>query len=173
MEETITPANSPAVRALNHAPARPSPLARTLTPPTRAASTPASPTEASQPLLTRPLTLRKDTASTATSSTTKRMGSTLEPPKSLAHKNSNASSLSAYSTQSGEERQMRVPPSLIMAALGRPDPPRAMMYSAPSRLSAADSDEPNRLSHISEGSAYLQQDDDVPDLPDLPVGYAR
>lgn len=79
-----------------------------------------------------------------------------------------------YSTQSGEERQQLVPPSLIMAALNRPDPQKPLV----SRLSTAPSafdeySEQNRLSHISAGSVYLQHADDQADHPTEPVGYAK
>lgn len=95
------------------------------------------------------------------------------PP--LVHKGSKASSLSMYSTQSGEEHQQLVPPSLIMAAFRRPDPRRS--YYA-ERLSAAPSaysldegyTERNRLSNISSGSEYLQHPDDV-DAPIPAEGY--
>ncbi|KAI0086677.1 hypothetical protein BDY19DRAFT_995685 [Irpex rosettiformis] len=84
----------------------------------------------------------------------------------LAHKTSKASSLSMYSTQSGEEHQQLVPPSLIMAAFRRPDPRRPLVdsmrhSSAPSAFSFDESfSERNRLSNISSGSEYLQQGDE-------------
>ncbi|PSR75129.1 hypothetical protein PHLCEN_2v9314 [Hermanssonia centrifuga] len=96
----------------------------------------------------------------------------LEAP-SLVHKSSNVSSASIYSTQSGEERQVRAPPSLIMAAFGRLDPRRPLSanYRPGSGLrhSVNMYDDYNRLSQISAGSAYLQRSDDYSDVP---VGYA-
>ena len=68
---------------------------------------------------------------------------------------SNASSLSAYSTQSGEEHQVRVPPSLIMAAFAPPEPGQPVIaeYSPALRLSALEDDaEQNRLSRASANS---------------------
>ena len=82
------------------------------------------------------------------------------------------SSLSAYSAQSGEERQMRVPSSLIMAALERLDPRRPLStgYRRAARHSVAMSDDLNRLSQISAGSAYLQ----IPSDPaDAQIGLAK
>ena len=81
-----------------------------------------------------------------------------------------------YSTQSGEERQQLVPPSLIMAALTRPDPRKPIV----DRLSAAPGtfsgllEEQNRLSHISAGSADLQQAEEPADQHlDHDSGYAQ
>ncbi|KAJ3554584.1 hypothetical protein NM688_g3033 [Phlebia brevispora] len=92
---------------------------------------------------------------------------------SLAHKSSTVSSISMYSTQSGEEHQMRVPSSLIMAALGRLDPrrPLSATYRRSARHSATTaSDDFNRLSQISAGSAYLQLPNDPSDVQ---VGLAK
>lgn len=144
---------------LQNAPARPSPLARSLTPPEAASPPPTSPTEVSQPLLP-PRPAATDPA--ARQSTTQN----LVAPQ-LNHKSSTASSVSVYSTQSGEERIMRVPPSLIMAAFSRPDAAHPVIaeYTPALRLSAAEYDEQNRLSRASQGSASSQAEGGV--------GYAR
>ena len=171
-EASASPAPSstsaPNVRWLHHAPARPSPLARTLSPPTPASPLASSPTEVSQPLLSpRTVTTRSDTDASSSTAATRRMtGPSLDVPM-LNHKSSNASSVSVYSTQSGEERLMRVPPSLIMAAFSRPDPTQPVIaeYTPVTRLSTIDYDEPSRLSRISQTSSSSQTDG--------PIGYAR
>ena len=81
---------------------------------------------------------------------------TLDVPR-VPHLNrmaSDASTLSAYSTQSGEERQVRVPPSLIMAAFSRPAPDEPVIaeYTPATRLSAAEYEDQNRLSRASANS---------------------
>lgn len=104
-------------------------------------------------MITRPLAKRSETEASTSTTATRRTGNTLDVPR-LNHKSSNASSISMYSTQSGEERQMRVPPSLIMAALSPPDPSRPIIaeYTPVTRLSAAEYDERNRLSSVSSSS---------------------
>jgi len=86
----------------------------------------------------------------------------------LSYKSSTITCSSVYSTQSGEERQVRVPPSVILAALG-PNidrlssvdehalaPPGAGVEPIRRfRASAEVAQEPNRLSHISAGSLPL------------------
>ncbi|KAL4064334.1 hypothetical protein V8B97DRAFT_2093078 [Scleroderma yunnanense] len=105
-------------------------------------------------------------------------GGDIRPPltdhlnRGLSYKASTITSSSVYSTQSGEERQVRVPPSVILAALGpslgpvnehgltvphqrTPDgsvrPPTS--FKAPDEAGLAL--ESNRLSHISAGSLQL------------------
>jgi len=90
----------------------------------------------------------------------------------LTHKSSAASSMSAYSTASGEERQKRVSTSLIMAALGHMDPRRSWLgnylpLSAPRNRGNNDL-EASRLSRMSTASMYSQPDD----IHGGPVGYA-
>ena len=107
--------------------------------------------------------------------TGQRTTSDLFEPPSLAHKSSTVSTASMYSTQSGEEHQMRVPPSLIMAALGRLDPrrPLSATYRRSGRHSAATTNEDlNRLSQVSAGSAYLQLPNNASDVA-LHVGLAK
>lgn len=154
------------LRARTHAPVRSSPLVHSLTPPETEESTTTASEESRSPLPRTP-----SSRSDYLASTTKR--GLLDIPK-LVHKNSEASSLSMYSTQSGEEHQQLVPPSLIMAALNRPDPQRPLVNRQSLVPSAVDEySELNRLSHISAGSAHLQQPDDLADPPTGPVGYAK
>jgi len=150
----------PPARPLSYAPARPSPLAKSVTPPDELPSPSAEP---SAPLLSeRPNPSRNDTdaskASTLTAPSSWRTPAALEPPR-LSHKSSNASSVSMYSTQSGEERQIRAPPSLIMAALNHPDPSQPLIpeYTPAQRLSTTESEEPNRLSHVSATSTSSRE----------------
>ncbi|KZT66723.1 hypothetical protein DAEQUDRAFT_767812 [Daedalea quercina L-15889] len=89
--------------------------------------------------------------------------------KQVTHKASAASSMSAYSTESGEERQKRVSTSLVMAALGHLDPRRSWLgnYLPLSRRSRVMDDvEQSRLSTMSAASAYSQTSTDEH------VGYA-
>lgn len=89
--------------------------------------------------------------------------------RQVTHKASAASSMSAYSNESGEERQKRVSSSLVMAALGHLDPRRSFLgnYLPLNRRSrVADDLEQSRLSTMSAASAYSQTD------ADEPVGYA-
>ncbi|CCM06095.1 uncharacterized protein FIBRA_08342 [Fibroporia radiculosa] len=92
--------------------------------------------------------------------------------RSLAHKRSAASSISAYSAESGEERQTRVSTSLVMAALGHLDPRRSWLGNylplSANRHRANNDLERNRLSQMSEVSTYSQGDE----MPSEPVGYA-
>ena len=158
---TETASNAqPAARALSHAPARPSPLAKSVTPPE---DSPSPTTEVSQPLLSeRPHPPRSDTdaskASSSTAPSSWRIPTAFEVPR-LNHKSSTASTESMYSTQSGEERQIRVPPSLIMAALHHPDPSQPLIpeYTPAQRLSVAENEEPNRLSHVSANSSSSRE----------------
>lgn len=154
------PSITPPIRAYTHAPARPSPLAKSVTPPDDSSS---SSTEASvPPLPERPSPTRSNTdaskATTTTAPSSWRGPAMLEPPH-LHHKSSNASSVSMYSTQSGEERQIRAPPSLIMAALSQPDPSQPLIpeYTPAQRLSATEGDDTNRLSHVSATSTSSRE----------------
>lgn len=86
----------------------------------------------------------------------------------LSYKSSTITCSSVYSTQSGEERQVRVPPSVILAALG-PNmdrlssvvehtlaPPGGSVEPISSFKPPGEvGQEPNRLSHISAGSLPL------------------
>lgn len=77
--------------------------------------------------------------------------------------------MSAYSNESGEERQKRVSSSLVMAALGHLDPRRSFLgnYLPLNRRSrVVDDVEQSRLSTMSAASAASQLD------ADEPVGYA-
>ncbi len=151
---------------LLHTPVKSSPLARrNATPP---------PPEEPKVAVDEPATAPRVTPSPEYSDTDQptdlpsQTGGLRAPP--LAHKASKASSLSMYSTQSGEEHQQLVPPSLIMAAFRRPDPRRPLVDSmrhsfAPSAFSFDEAvSERNRLSNISAGSEYLQhgEESDTP-----------
>jgi len=95
--------------------------------------------------------------------------------REVTHKASAASSMSAYSTESGEERQKRVSTSLVMAALGHMDPRRSWLgnYLPLNRRSrAADDLEHSRLSTMSAASAYSQPDVDADADAEEHVGYA-
>lgn len=152
------------LRVHNHVPVRSSPLAHTTIPPE-----PSTPSDESRPSLPRTPSARSEQQLAVSS----RRGG-LEVPK-LAHKSSTTSSVSVYSTQSGEERAALVPPSLIMAALSRPDPRKPLVdrVSTPPSAYVGEEDEVNRLSHISEGSAHLQHASDDSDSPSDSVGYAN
>lgn len=86
-----------------------------------------------------------------------------------------------YSTQSGEERQVRVPPAVILAALGpnidrlssvNERPPGASVEPMPSfKTSGELGQESNRLSHISAGSMQLNVQV-VDHTSPLPIGLA-
>ncbi|TCD60268.1 hypothetical protein EIP91_010447 [Steccherinum ochraceum] len=87
-----------------------------------------------------------------------------------AHRGSLVSTPSIYSTQSGEDRQMEVPPSLLAAALGYLDtrrPPSAV-HLAPAMAHNV-SDGPSRLSQVSSGSTDAPPDDH----PEIPIGLAQ
>lgn len=148
-------------RGINHTPAKPSPLAHNAIP-----IPPEAPPEETRPTLPRTPSSQSDQLTSLPFS----QGGHKGPP--LVHKPSKASSLSMYSTQSGEERQHLVPPSLIMAAFRRPDPRRPLvdrLSAAPSAYEGSVFMEQNRLSNISAGSEYLQRADDEPPTD----GYAQ
>ncbi|KAH9830962.1 uncharacterized protein C8Q71DRAFT_862098 [Rhodofomes roseus] len=140
-------------------PTKPAPLTMPtqIAPPTQTNRTPRpspsqspSPSSPVQPFLKRPITNRQ-----------------------VTHKASAASSMSAYSTESGEERQKRVSTSLVMAALGHMDPRRSWLgnYLPLNRRSrAADDLEQSRLSTMSAASAYSQPEAEAE--ADEHVGYA-
>ncbi|KAI0340145.1 hypothetical protein BDW22DRAFT_1431181 [Trametopsis cervina] len=161
--DTPPAASRPISRIFAHAPARPSPLAKSATAP------PVPPPRARHavppPAARRTPSPESDDQPTELPS---QIAGLKVPP--LVHKTSKASSMSVYSTQSGEEHQQLVPPSLIMAAFRRPDPRRPLVdrrSAAPSAYSFDEADtEHNRLSNISAGSVYLQHASDT----DLPSG---
>ncbi|KZT03428.1 uncharacterized protein LAESUDRAFT_368707 [Laetiporus sulphureus 93-53] len=87
----------------------------------------------------------------------------------LANRRSAASSTSAYSAESGEERQKRVSTSLIMAALGYMDPRRSWLGNYLSNRRRSNYDiEQSRLSQMSAASGYSQTEE----YSGVPVGYA-
>ncbi|KIJ69550.1 hypothetical protein HYDPIDRAFT_106199 [Hydnomerulius pinastri MD-312] len=109
--------------------------------------------------------------------------------RGLSYKASTISSVSMYSTQSGEEHQVRVPPAVILAALGPNFDRRAPMAGGSTPTAslppvgegnelitsnvhtrrapgAYQPPQPtNRLSQISNGSLNLQMPDHGPSLP--------
>ena len=172
---TEVPKEVPAAKTLglrphnNHVPLRSSPLVRTIVP-----SEPSTPSEASRTSLPRTPSSRSDQHILPASAPK----GGLQVPR-LAHKVSTTSSASVYSTQSGEERQTVVPPSLIMAAFtppsaSRPLVDRRSVSRAPSAYhGTVTEEEQNRLSHISAGSAHLQEGSDDSDSSPGAIGYAN
>ncbi|KAI6038956.1 hypothetical protein EDC04DRAFT_1813206 [Pisolithus marmoratus] len=120
-----------------------------------------------------------------------RAPSAFHPHRGLSYKASTITSSSVYSTQSGEEHQVRVPPSVVVAALGpyldqgfsADDQGLALLPRAARRTSqlvaisktpdeAGASLQMNRLSHLSAESLSLNMQLVDPALMTLPIGLA-
>jgi len=145
-----------------HAPVNPSPLSRSLSttnsPPSESATAVAASTSPppAMPTLPPPIHPSRISDLSATPAETR---------PSLVHQASTVSTGSMYSTQSGEARQFKGNPTLLMAAFGYPASNNRK--NNPPTSWATTSGEPSRLSQASSGSGWSH-----PSQDDAEVGRA-